>query len=571
MLTLDPAAARAVAILVSLVQTLSVFLVFFYLYCRLPFLPPLKSLKDQRISLRSQLSLYVFCSIITIVGSYLGMHLPGGVIANTRAIGSVLAGVIGGPAIGLAVGATGGIHRISLGGMTATAGAIGTIIDGLLGGLLHLWQRRSPDRLTDWRLAFAVTAIGEALHMVVVLAISRPFDASVEAVKIIAAPMILANSLGVALFMIVVRDRDRFYDEVAAASSAKALRIARRTVSMLSRGSFTKAVAGDMAAIVLAETGVGAVAITDTEHILAFAGLGADHHEPGAPIASPLTRRAIAGREVVFTDGVHHTYSCTLSRSCPLAAALVVPLDVDGTVVGTVQLFEPHARSFRIINKSLGEGIAALLSSQLLAARFHEQKNLLTVAELKLIHAQVNPHFLFNSLNTIIAVTRRDAGRARELLTHLSHLFRKNLKRQSELSTLEEELEHVSSYLEIEKARFQDRLVVETDVAGDLLPVKVPTFTLQPLIENAIKHGLGSTLGRHTTRIHAHREDGLLHIDIEDDAGAFVEGDGTGLGMKVVDRRIKNLVGDAYGVSVACVPQKLTRVRVTVPGEGVRA
>ena len=89
------------------------------------------------------------------------------------------------------------------------------------------------------------------------------------------------------------------------------------------------------------------------------------------------------------------------------------------------------------------------------------------MSELKLLQAQVNPHFLFNALNTIIAVTRTDPARARELLVHLSHFFRKNLKRSGELSTLQEELEHVGAYLEIEKARFQDRLVVETDVDPD--------------------------------------------------------------------------------------------------------
>jgi len=553
------------SILVSLVQTMAVFLVFFYLYCRLPLLPPLKTEPDRRAKIR----LYLFCSFISVIGSYLGIWLPGGALANTRAIGSMLAGLIGGPLVGLAVGTTAGLHRLSLGGFTATSGAMGTVVDGLIGGIVHIWYRRQkPERLGDWRLAFLATAFGEVLHMGWLLLLSRPFEASVATVMTIGPPMVIANSLGVALFMLVVRDRDRLYDKVAAASSAKALRVAQRTLGLLSKG-FSKELADSLAAIVIEETGVGAVAVTDTERILVWVGLGLDHHQPGGPISSPLTRRAIDHHEVAFTDGVHDHYHCTISESCPLASALIVPLEVDGTVIGTVQLFEPHAERFRIINKSLGEGIAALLSNQLLVARYQEQKSLLTMAELKLIHAQVNPHFLFNSLNTIIAVTRRDAAQARELITHLSHFFRKNLKRSGELSTLEEELDHVSSYLEIEKARFQDRLVVETSIAPELLRIKLPTFTLQPLVENAIKHGLSTTFHGGTARIHAHREDRLLHIDIEDDAGAYVGGDGTGLGMKIVDRRIKNLAGDGYGVTVSCVPNQLTRVRVTMPAEGI--
>jgi two-component system LytT family sensor kinase len=223
------------------------------------------------------------------------------------------------------------------------------------------------------------------------------------------------------------------------------------------------------------------------------------------------------------------------------------------------------------MNKRLGEGIGALLSGQLLLARYEEQKNLLVMAELKLLQAQVNPHFLFNALNTIGAITRTDPARARELLVHLSHFFRKNLKRSGDLSTLQEELEHVGAYLEIEKARFQDRLVVETDVDPGLLSLRLPTFTLQPLIENAIKHGLSATLDRGTARIRAYREEGAAIIEIDDDAGTWSEpASGEGLGMKIVDRRIKELLGEGYGVTVSCVPNELTRVRVRMPLQGAR-
>jgi two-component system, LytTR family, response regulator len=190
------------------------------------------------------------------------------------------------------------------------------------------------------------------------------------------------------------------------------------------------------------------------------------------------------------------------------------------------------------------------------------------VSELKLVHAQVNPHFLFNALNTINAIIRSDPERARELLVHLSHFFRKNLKRSGELSTLAEELEHVGAYLEIEKARFQDRLTVQTGVDPSLLGIRMPTFTLQPLIENALKHGLSTKLSHGTARIRARREDGQAVIEIEDDAGAYVERRGSGLGMRIVDKRIKALLGDSYGVAVACVPDKLTRVTVRMPAEG---
>src|SRR5690606_2002500 len=131
----------------------------------------------------------------------------------------------------------------------------------------------------------------------------------------------------------------------------------------------------------------------------------------------------------------------------------------------------------------------------LLRYRYEDQKNLLLTSELKLIQAQINPHFLFNALNTISAVISEDAPRPRDLLLQHSNLFRKNLKRTSDISTLEEELNHVNSYLTIEKARFEDRLVVEETIDPELLGTRLPTFTLQPIIENAIKHGVSAMFG----------------------------------------------------------------------------
>jgi two-component system, LytTR family, sensor kinase len=555
-------------LLLALFEAMAIFFVLFHLYSRSPAFRPLRT---DWLRPRAKLSLFVFFSGISILGTYLGLPLAGGAIANTRAAGAVLAGLLGGPILGFAVGATAGIHRISFGGFTAVSGAIATAVEGLLGGLVHRWmiRRDEPERIIDWKVAFAVTAAGEVLHMALLLLISRPVSEVVALVKVIGVPMILANAAGAALFMTVLRDRYNLYDKVGAASSARALRIAERTLTPLAKG-FTPDAATEVAMIILEETGVGAVAITDTEEILAFVGVGADHHRRGGAIASPLTRLAITRRDVIFADGDHDQFTCPLSPTCPLRSVAVVPLQVDGAVIGTVQLYEPAARRFRSVNRSLGEGLADLLSNQLLHAKYEDQKSLLVLTELRLIQAQVNPHFLFNSLNTIGAVTRTDPERARELLVHLSNFFRKNLKRSTQLSTLREELEHARSYLEIEKARFQGRLLVETEVDPALLALRLPTFTIQPLIENAVKHGLAATLDRGVARIRAYRHDGVAHIEIEDNAGTWAadKASGDGLGMSIVDKRIKSLLGPEYGVSISSIPNELTRVTVRVPFEG---
>jgi two-component system, LytTR family, sensor kinase len=552
----------------QLTEALAVFLVIFYLYCRSPAFRPLRPDWPRP---RGKVRLYLVFSSIAILGNYLGVPVADGqAIVNARAVGATLAGLLGGPILGGLVGATAGLHRVTaLSGVAALPGAISTTVEGLGAGVVYLALKHRPERLmTPW-VALLTTFVGEVVHMCIVYAMSGP--RSGEIVRAIAGPMVIANPVGAALFMMVVLERQREQDRVAAMSSARALKVAERTLRLLGRGIGTGS-AGELAAIIKEETGVGAVGVTDTERVLGWAGMGGDHHLPGNPIASPYTRQSIAENAVVFADGVRQTYDCTVSPTCQLNSMVIAPLQVDGVVVGTVQLFEPRDRRFLNMNKSLGEGLAALLSSQLLIARYQEQKSLLVMSELKLAQAQVNPHFLFNALNTIIAILRRDSDRARELLIHLSHFFRKNLKRASDVSTLAEELEHVEAYLEIEKARFEGRIEVETEVDPALLALRMPAFTLQPLVENAFKHGLSASLGAGRATIRAYRRDGAAIVEIEDNAGTWVEPrERAGLGMQIVDKRVKNLYGDGWGLSVTCVPQELTRVTVRLPIEGVAA
>ncbi len=550
-------------IVVSLVESVSVLLVFSYIYCWSPALPPLRA---EPLSLRHRLQLFVLFAALTILGNHLGLHLRGGAIANTRAVGAVISGLLAGPTIGTGVGVIAGLERIRLGGITAVAGAVATSLEGLAAGLLHRrLVRRRPDLLLSWKTAAALTATGEIVHQLLLLLLSRPFAETLELVQVLAAPMILTNTVGSALFMVMLGHRRAVYEAIGASSSAFALRTARRVVDAL-QGGLGKETSQDVADVLREETGVMAVAITDTEKLLAWSGPGEDHHRVGDPIFAGTTRSSMARRDVVTSE----QFRCARSERCPLGGVVVVPLQINGRAVGTVQLYEGLDRRVRASSQILGEGIAALISASLLVSRYREQEQLLLASEVKLLQAQVNPHFLFNALNTLVAVTRKDPERARELLSHLSTFLRKNLKRGSEVATLDEELEHVGSYLEIERARFGDRLEVETEVEPGLGSLEVPTFTLQPLVENAIRHGVGSVPGPGRTRIHAYRHDGAVVIDVEDDAGAYAPPPGhQGLGMNLVDRRIKDLAGEAYGVSVTCVPSQLTRVTVRLPADGI--
>jgi len=547
----------------DLLQQTAVIIVIAYMFSKSP---AMGYLSGEKLQPRQLVVLYVIFSLFSILGTYTGLPIKGA-IANTRAIGAVLAGLIGGPVLGLSVGITAGLHRFTLGGFTAFSCGISTTVEGLVGGIvfLILMRRKKPEQLYLPAVAFGATFVAEVLQMSIILLLARPFSDAVALVKVIALPMICANSIGAALFISMVRDQKRMRDKVGARFSAKAFTVADRTLGILSRG-FSPETAREMAEIIRLETGVGAVAITDREKILAFSGIGSDHHITGNPVVSRWSKQALAENKVVFADGYVDHFQCPLSSCCPLRSALVVPLRLDQDVVGTISLYEPKTKHFLNINRSFGEGLAALYSHQLLRSRYEEQKSLLIQSELKLLQAQVNPHFLFNSLNTIMAIIRKDSDRARQLLMQLSNFFRTNLKPQSNIVTLEEELAHISAYLEIEKARFGERLTVTQEMDPALLTLRIPVFTLQPLIENAIKHGIANLLDHGQIWVRVCCQDELVVIEVEDNAGSYcISSDERGLGMRLVDQRIKNMYGNEFGLTVDCEPQKKTLVRVELP------
>ena len=552
------------ALVTSLFQQLCVYLVIAWLLSKTPLFMPLTQVT---LSLPHKLVCYLIFSTFCILGTYFGLRIENS-IANTRAIGAVLGGIVGGPAVGLLVGLTGGIHRYSLGGFTALACMFSTVAEGLLGGLVHrhFVQRRRLDRLFNPWMVAAVAFVAELMQMSIILLVARPLADAWHLVQNIALPMLVANTLGAAMFMGMILDRRAMLEKYSVAFSARALKIAERAMGVLDQG-FTPQNCSQMARILYEETGVGAVAITDCQQLLAFIGIGEDHHLPGTPITSPHTFAAISRNEVVYADGNLIPYSCTLHPECKLGSSLVIPLrGEEGQVIGTIKLYEPKRKLFSSMNRTLGEGIARLLSGQILSGKYNEQKRLLAQGEIKLLQAQINPHFLFNALNTLSAVIRRDPEQARTLVQHLSTFFRKNLKRQSDEVSLRDELEHVQAYLQIEQARFADNLSVQWQIPESLLECRLLAFSLQPVVENAIKHGISQMLEPGCLTLSAEALQGVLQLVVSDNAGLYQPpADRSGLGMNIVDRRLKARYGEQYGVRVECEPGRLTRVIITLP------
>lgn len=549
-----------------LLQQMCVFLVIAWLMSKTRLFIPL-----MQVTVRPphKLLCYITFSIFCIMGTYFGLHIQDS-IANTRAIGAVMGGLLGGPLVGGLVGLTGGLHRYSMGGMTALSCMVSTIVEGLLGGLVHsvLVRRGRSDKVFTPLTAGAITFVAELVQMGIILLIARPWGDALELVKNIAAPMMVTNTVGAALFMRILLDKRAMFEKYTTAFSATALKVAASTEGILRQG-FNVENSMKVAQVLYKELDIGAVAITDREKLLAFTGIGDDHHLPGNPISSRWTQRALETGEVVYADGNEVPYRCSLHPNCKLGSTLVIPLRGENRrVIGTIKLYEAKNRLFSSMNRTLGEGIAQLLSAQILAGQYERQNALLAQSEIKLLHAQVNPHFLFNALNTLMAVIRRDSNQACQLVQYLSTFFRKNLKRPAEIVTLADEIEHVNAYLQIEQARFQSHLRVQLNLPQEHAHVRLPAFTLQPIVENAIKHGTSQLLGPGEIMLNARCEGRHLVVEIEDNAGLYQpSGSEGGLGMSLVDKRLRARFGDECGISVACKSDCFTRITLRLPLE----
>ncbi|GAA5110416.1 sensor histidine kinase [Orbus sasakiae] len=554
-------------LILQLLQQMCVYLVIAYLLSKTPLFIPVMQVT---VHLPHKLLCYVIFSFFCIMGTYFGLHIED-TIANTRATGAILGGLLGGPYVGLLVGLTGGIHRYTLGGITAEMCMISTILIGLISGLVHyvLMKKGRVDLIYNPLLIAILAILMESLEMVMILLFSKPFDVVLHAVQSIAAPMIVANSVGAAMFMRILLDRKAMFEKYTSAFSSKALSIAASTEGLL-RNGFNQENSTKVAHIIYQQLGVGAVSITDRDKILAFIGIGSDHHLPGTPIASKATLQSIEDDEVKYLDGIHEPYQCSINKHCRLGSTLVIPLRGENNkVVGTIKLYEAKNTLFSTINRTLGEGIASLLSAQILAGQNQRYQQMLSQTEIKLLHAQVNPHFLFNALNTLLAVIRRDEQQASQLVQNLSTFFRKNLKRPEEIVTLKDELDHITAYLEIEKLRFMDKLDIIINVPSKLESAHLPAFSLQPIVENAIKHGVSQMLGQGVVTIRAYQLHDLLTLEVEDNAGNYREAfkDNQGLGINLVHKRIQIRYGEQYGMRIECQPDIYTRVILTLPME----
>jgi two-component system sensor histidine kinase LytS len=522
-----------------------------------------------KIPFKFLIALGIFFGLFGILKTYSGIPVQGA-LANARVVGVFVGGLLGGPVVGILAGVIAGVHRwgIDIGGFTAFACMVSTILEGVMAGLLSKRFYKSEKR---WLFALYTGALAEAMQMAILLILVRPFDAALNLVSIIGFPMIVANAIGISMLIAIVDIIFNERDRIAANQSRVVLQIASRTINYFRKG-LTEETTRQAALIIKEMTGASAVSFTSMDKILSHVGTGSDHHISGLPLVTKITRKVLKDGKLRIAD-TKEDISCS-DENCMLNSAVIVPLRENEKVIGSLKIYKTGENTITPVDVELAEGLASLFSTQIELSRIEEQAKLLNISELKALQAQINPHFLFNSINTIVSLIRTSPEKARDLLVKLGTYFRSNLYHSDEIF-LSDEIENIKNYLEIEKARFGDKLHIVINIP-DNVDCMIPPFTLQPLVENALKHGLLPRIEGGSIEISGEQDGKDVCLTVRDN-GIGIEGDrlktllddsvcSKSIGIKNVNKRLICKYGSSYALKVESRPGAGTLVSLTIPG-----
>jgi two-component system, LytTR family, sensor kinase len=350
-----------------------------------------------------------------------------------------------------------------------------------------------------------------------------------------------------------------------------ALHAATATLPHLRRG-LSPATAAKAVPHLRALTQSTALALADRETLLALDGPGAIRSLAGEPLGELI--------EEGPDDRVHVDPRLELPK-LHLGGAVVAPLIVRGERVGSLAAFYARGRRIRPEDTRVVGDAAELVSAQLELAAVEEQEERLARAELRALRAQISPHFVYNALAAVAGYIHSRPDEARELLTDFAEFTRYAFRAERPYVTLADELHYVEKYLNLERARFGERLRVRLEVAPEILPAVVPVLSLQPLVENAVRHGIEDAGGGVTIEILGQDLGADALVSVRDDgagmsdeaARAALAGLGGGIGLKNVHRRLESSFGPGYGLAIESAPGEGTEVRLTAPKShpGVRA
>ena len=310
------------------------------------------------------------------------------------------------------------------------------------------------------------------------------------------------------------------------------------------------------------------MAITEKHRVLAYSGLDCDYHSKKHPI-NPLTTGTVfdTGKHLILNTS--EEIKCK-NLDCNLKSCIIVPLYEGNEVTKTLKLYSTKEKGISYTHEKLALGLSQLMSTQMELSKVTNLKALATKAEIKALQAQINPHFLFNSLNTIVSFVRINPDKARDLIVNLSVFLRYNIEESNGFVDITKEIEQVKAYIAIEQARFGDKLKIEYDIDNDI-KLTIPSLIIQPIVENAIKHGVLESKGKGKVviSIKKQNEDSVL-VTIEDDGfgvpdevidSLYSETHSQNkIGMANVHNRLKHLYGNGLKIENLKIGTKISFV-----------
>lgn len=469
-----------------------------------------KIMMKEKFVLREKLILAAIFGGFGILGTYIGTEVQGA-IANTRLIGVMAGGILAGPFVGIVAGLIAGIHRLTVpfGALTTIPCTLATICAGFASSFIYL----KATRKNKWLFGLIGGFVLETFEMILILLMSHPFSDAVAVVKSIYLPMSMTNGIGISILILIIQNLFDEKENIAARQAKTALDVANQTLP------FFRVITPDsishICQIIQASIQADAVSITDQTTIMAHVGLGCDHHKSGNQIATEATRRVIESGEILFLNK-HYEIQCE-QELCPLKSAIIAPIFEGTKVIGTLKIYYAKEGMISDSTTQLAIGLSQIISTQLELSKINRLEELATQSEIRALQAQINPHFLFNALNTITAFTREEPEKARSLIVDLSTYLRYNLECSDRLVSIDREIEQVKAYVDIERARFGDKLNVKYCI-DDQLELSIPSLIIQPLVENAIKHGIMEGTGRGNVCLTIEGiANGLARITVEDD------------------------------------------------------
>ncbi|WP_022760650.1 MULTISPECIES: LytS/YhcK type 5TM receptor domain-containing protein [unclassified Butyrivibrio] len=498
-----------------------------------------------------------FCIFSTCTGAQVQ-----GAIPNTRVLGALAGGLLCGPTVGILAGLIGSVHRIlfDIHGVTTFACALSTFMEGVLGALIYtFFQKRNID--FEWYFLVMITAACECLHMVNLLIFVKPFSLAESIVKVIAIPMVAFNSAGMVWFFSVFEDVYTKQNLIAADKMRLALNIADACVLNIRKSRITdddykemeKTISGfsrcrDVFFLPYSQKN----RLFESEYEFSEDFVEGMEKECTTQLIYRKEKRPFGFRQALVASG------CRVTMGNETWGYLVL-------------VFERRYSSPEAA-ECLVSALAKFFSTNYEAYQVEYQKKMRERAEFRVLQSQINPHFLFNSLNTISCFCREKPDYARELLLALSVYFRHNLNSSNDyMIDIAAEFEQVDAYLMLEKARFEDRLRIEKNIEEDI-HMQVPTLILQPIVENAIKHGaMKREIGE--VRIDAGMDGEELLIKISDNGHgipdqvlrAFNDKTTKGkYGLLNVDGRLRSIYGEKYGLAIDSSPEGTT-VTIRIP------